>query len=92
MNLSKDNADDLLPPLMNQKNPTKQILITPNEIQKRITDKNLEFESDAQRDKFENELFNHETVSKFIESSFNGNVLHLGPLDEEKAEKRWKTI
>ena len=41
---------------------------------------------------FENELFNNETVSKFIESSFNGNVLHLGPLDEERAEQRWKTI
>jgi len=40
---------------------------------------------------FANELFNNETVEKFIESSFNGNVLYLDPLDEKRAMEHFRT-
>ena len=67
-------------------------MFSPKDIEDRINEKKLRFDTDDERILFKNELFNDETISKFIESSFNGNVLHLGPLDEERAEKRWKTI
>ena len=57
----------------------------------RINNRNLQFESEGDRDLFANELFNRETVSRFIESSFNGNVLYLDPLDEKRAMEHFKT-
>ena len=57
----------------------------------RMNNRNLQFESEADRDMFANELFNRDTVSKFIESSFNGNVLYLDPLDEKRAMDHFKT-
>ena len=51
----------------------------------------MDFDSESEADSAYNHLINHETISKFIESSFNGNVLYLGPLDEERAEKHWQT-
>ena len=54
-------------------------------------DRNIQFDSDTERRNFNNELFNTETISKFIESSFNGNVLYMDQLDEKKAMKHFKT-
>ena len=56
-----------------------------------MNNRNMHFESDVDRDTFSNELFNRETVAKFIESSFNGNVLYLEPLDEKRAMDHFKT-
>ena len=47
----------------------------------RVGDRNIQFETEMERTNFHNELFNEETIRQFIESSFNGNVLYLAPLD-----------
>ena len=57
----------------------------------RMGDRNIAFDSESERQNFHNELFNTETISKFIESSFNGNVLYMGALDEKKAMNHYKT-
>lgn len=44
----------------------------------RMGDRNIQFDSESERQNFQNELFNSETISKFIETSFNGNVLFMG--------------
>lgn len=54
-------------------------------------DRNIQFETETERRNFHNELFNEETISQFIQSSFNGNVLYLAPLDERRAMKHHKT-
>ena len=51
----------------------------------------MPFDSESEKDEFKNQLINSETITKFIESSFNGNVLYLGPLDEQRAFNHWKT-
>ena len=44
----------------------EQIVISPQEIQHRVGERSIEFESDSDRKKFNNELFNSETISSFI--------------------------
>ena len=56
-------------------------MISPEEVVERAADRNITFDSEADRQRFRNELFNQETISKFIESSFNGNILYLEALD-----------
>lgn len=51
----------------------------------------MNFNTEAERRNHANELINSETISKFIESSFNGNVLYLDPLDEKRAMGYFKT-
>ena len=58
-----------------------QIVISPQEIEQRVADRGLHFETESERQEFGNELFNSETISRFIESSFNGNVLYMGAMD-----------
>ena len=53
--------------------------------------KALQFDTESERADFKNQLINDQTISKFIESSFNGNILFLGPLDENRAAQHWKT-
>ena len=47
--------------------------------------------TDSEKDDYTNELINRETISKFIESSFNGNVLYMDPMDDRKAMSHFKT-
>ena len=44
----------------------EQIVISPQEIQQRVGERSIEFESDSDRKRFNNELFNSETISSFI--------------------------
>ena len=79
-------------PLINEhKKQIKKIVITPKDISNKVDKKNLAFDSESEKNAFKNHLIIDETISKFIESSFNGNILYLGPLDEERAEEHWDT-
>jgi len=56
-------------------------VISPEEIEMRVGDRDLQFDTESERQDFRNELFNSETISHFIESSFNGNVLYMDSMD-----------
>lgn len=51
----------------------------------------MNYSTELERRNHANDLINSETISKFIESSFNGNVLYLDPLDDKKAMSHYKT-
>jgi len=81
-----------LPLIKEHKKQIKKIVLTPKDILDKVDKKKqLTFDSESEKNAFKNHLINDETISKFIESSFNGNILYLGPLDEERADQHWDT-
>lgn len=56
----------------------------------KLDQKNLQFDTDEERQDFEESLIDNAAIQKFIESAFNGNILVLPPIDREKATKRFQ--
>jgi hypothetical protein len=87
--MDEKTKDFELPPI-NRINQDSSVELPFNQTSMAKGKKKLSFLNDVDEKKITDHLVNDETLKKWIECAFNGNILTLKPLSQKSARQRWE--